>query len=115
LRASPKRPWRRANFFRRSSFGRSPARIGEQSKTERKQGGAAALRQKAKVADADESWRQHVQQESAQEFVDRLPIRSLGIGLRLAVSPWMIHDGLRCDIYCELLNETTEPVASGPG
>jgi len=67
------------------------------------------------VADADESRRQHVQQESAQEFVDRLPIRSLGIGLRLAVSPWMIHDGLRCDIYCELLNETTEPVASGPG
>jgi hypothetical protein len=24
------------------------------------------MRQKAKVADADESWRQHVQQESAQ-------------------------------------------------
>ena len=26
--------------------------------------------QKSEVADADESWRQHVQQESAQEFVD---------------------------------------------
>jgi len=31
-RTSSKRPWRRTSFFCRSSFGRSPARIGEQSK-----------------------------------------------------------------------------------
>ena len=29
------------------------------------------MRQKPEVADTDESGRQHVQQESAQEFVDR--------------------------------------------
>jgi hypothetical protein len=38
---------------------------------EREQCAAAAMGLKPEVADPDESRRQHVQQESAQEFVDR--------------------------------------------
>jgi len=37
---------------------------------EREQRAAAAMSQKPEVADADESRRQHVQKESAQELVD---------------------------------------------
>ena len=43
---------------------------GKQANAEREHGAAAAVRKKPEVADADESRRQHVQQESAQELVD---------------------------------------------
>ena len=45
--------------------------MGEQLEAERERSAATAMGQKPEVPDADESRRQHVQQESAQELVDR--------------------------------------------
>lgn len=70
LRTSPNRPWRRTGSFCRSGFGRDPARLGKQLEAERERSAAMAMRQKSEVTDADESRRQHVQQESAQEFAN---------------------------------------------
>ena len=44
--------------------------MGKQSNAEREQYAAAAMSQKSEVPDTDESRRQHVQQESAKEFID---------------------------------------------
>ena len=52
-------------------MGRRPARLCKQLNAEWEQCAAAAMSHPTKVADADESRRQHVQQESAQEFLDR--------------------------------------------
>ena len=71
MRTSPKRPWRRTGFSFGSGFGRNPARFGKQLQAERKRSAATAMRQKPEVANADESRRQHVQQESAQELASR--------------------------------------------
>jgi hypothetical protein len=52
-------------------LGWSSTGLGKQLNAEREQFAAAAMGQKPEVADADESRRQHVQQESAEEFIDR--------------------------------------------
>jgi hypothetical protein len=45
--------------------------LGEELQAERQRFAAAAMSHQPEVADADESGRQYVQQESAQELVDR--------------------------------------------
>ena len=70
VRASPQRPWRETSSCR-PDFWRNRAGFGEQANAKREQGAAAAVSQKAEVADADESRRQHVQQELAQELLGR--------------------------------------------
>ena len=71
LRTGPKRPRRRVGSFFRPGFGRNPAPFGKPLQAERERSAATAMRQKPEVADADESRRQHVQQESAQELANR--------------------------------------------
>ena len=43
----------------------------EQAEAERQQHGALPVGEEAEVADADEAWREQMQQESPEELVDR--------------------------------------------
>ena len=51
------------------------------------------MRQKPEVADTDESGRQHVQQESAQEFVDRQRHQTLLVLMR-GIAPAESNDAI---------------------